>query len=139
MRRLLVVDSEHAHCLAVRRAAAGLGYVTDFAATLEAAAARLAVRCYDAMVLDLSLAEADGLYLLQALRRIAMQAPIVLVSRLDDRLRAASLWLASALGLCIAGTLSKPIVPAALRAVLRQNHRGPGIPRAESSPPHHRR
>ncbi len=128
MRRLLVVDNEHAHCLAVRRAASGLGYVTDVAPTLEAAAARLAARCYDAVVLDLALAEADGLFLLQALRRIAMQAAIVLVSHLDDRLRTASFWLASALGLRVAGTLSKPVVPAALLTVLDNTAAAPLSP-----------
>ncbi|HET8997946.1 MAG TPA: EAL domain-containing response regulator [Acetobacteraceae bacterium] len=117
-RRLLVVDDEPPQCLLVARTVARLGYATDIAMTLDEASAQLAVRRYDAVVLDLSLAE-EAVNLLHALRGMAAQAALVLVSRLDERLRAASLWLASALGLRVAGALPKPIVPAALQVVLR--------------------
>ena len=118
LRRLLLVDDEQPQCLIIAHTVAGLGYATDVAVTLEQAAAHLAANRYDAVVLDLSLAD-EAVDLLHALRSMAAQAAIVLVSRLDDRLRAASLWLASALGLRVAGALSKPIVPASLQAVLR--------------------
>lgn len=117
-RHLLVVDDEQPQCLVIANTVAGLGYTTDVAVTVEQASTQLAARRYDAVVLDLSLAE-EAVNLLHALRSMAAQAAIVLVSRLDDRLRAASLWLASALGLRVAGALSKPIVPAALQVVLR--------------------
>lgn len=118
MRHLLVVDDEQPQCLLVARTVAGLGYDTDIAVTLEQASAQLAARRYDAVLLDLSLAE-EAVNLLHTLRTMAAQAAVVLVSRLDDRLRAATLWLASALGLRVAGALSKPIIPAALQMVLR--------------------
>lgn len=117
-RHLLVVDDEQPEYRLVERTVAGLGYATDIAMTVEQAFAQLAARRYDAVLLDLSLAE-ETVDLLHTLRSMAVQAVVVLVSRLDDRLRAATLWLASALGLRVAGALSKPIVPAALRMVLR--------------------
>jgi len=117
-RHLLMVDDEQPQCLLVARTVAGLGYATDIAVTLEQASAQLAVRRYDAVLLDLSLAE-EAINLLHTLRSIAAQAAVVLVSRLDDRLRATTLWLACALGLRVAGALSKPIVPAALQMILR--------------------
>ena len=123
-RHLLMVDDEQPQCVLVARTVAGLGYATDIAETLEQAFAQLAVRRYDAVLLDLSLAE-EAVNLLHALRNMAAQASIVLVSRLDDRLRATSLWLASALGLRVAGALSKPIIPAALHVLLRD---APAVP-----------
>ncbi len=129
-RRLLVVDDERIQCVIVARAVATLGYVTDTAATLDEATAQLAARRYDAVVLDLSLGETEGISLLQTLRSVADQAVVVLISRLDDRVRAASLRLAMALGLRVAGALEKPIAPSALRAMLRN---GPARPVVETA------
>jgi len=131
-RRLLLVDDEQPQCVLIAHTAAGIGYATDVAVTLDQAAAYLAAHRYDAVMLDLSLAE-EAVDLLHALRGMAAQAAIVLVSRMDDQLRAASLWLASALGLRVAGALSKPIVASALQVVLRSS---PALAPADRA--HHR-
>jgi len=43
---------------------------------------------------------------------------VIFITRLDDRVRAASIRLAAELGLRVAGALSKPVGPSALRALL---------------------
>lgn len=66
----------------VARTVGRLGYTTDVAMTLQQAAKHLVACRYDAVVLDLSLAE-EAVSLLHALRGMAAQAVLVLVSPLD--------------------------------------------------------
>ena len=117
-RRLLVVDDEHVHCLVVSRTAAALGFAADSAATVSEATERIAAHEYDVIVLDLSLGEQDGVLLLHAIADSAADTVVVFVSGLDNRVRAASIRIATALGIRVAGALAKPVVPAALRALL---------------------
>lgn len=132
--RLLVVDDERIQRMIIARAAEGMGYTTDSAATLDEAASRLATQRYDAIVLDLSLGETEGISLLQAVRDGSGDPVLVFVSRLDDRVRTASVRLASAIGLRVAGALPKPIAPAALRELLCVSP-----PRTEARSPRDRR
>jgi len=118
-RRLLVVDDERVQRMIVSRAVEPLGFLTDTAATLAEAADMLAAHNYDAVVLDLSLGDSEGITLLQSLRGPAMDPVVVFISHLDERVRGASARLAAALGLRVAGALQKPVPPAALRAMLR--------------------
>jgi EAL domain-containing protein (putative c-di-GMP-specific phosphodiesterase class I)/ActR/RegA family two-component response regulator len=118
-RRLLVVDDERIQRMIVSRAVESLGFIADAAGTLEEAAARLAERRYDAVVLDLSLGESEGISLLQALRAGASDPLLIFISRLDDRVRTASMRLAAALGLRVVGALEKPVAASALRDLLR--------------------
>jgi EAL domain-containing protein (putative c-di-GMP-specific phosphodiesterase class I)/CheY-like chemotaxis protein len=118
IRRLLVVDDERIQRMIIARAVATMGYAADAAATLEDAEALLAAYRYDAVVLDLSLGETEGISLLQALRKSLSDPVLIFISRLDDRVRAASTRLAGALGLRVAGAIQKPVSPAALRALL---------------------
>ena len=67
-RRLLVVDDERIQRMIIIRAVAPLGYTVDTAATLDDAAAQLAIWRYDAIILDLSLGQTEGISLLQVLR-----------------------------------------------------------------------
>ncbi len=119
-RRLLVVDDERIQRMIVSRAVESLGFIADSAATLEEASQRLSERRYDAVVLDLSLGESEGISLLQALRASTSDPILIFISRLDDRVRTASMRLAAALGLRVAGALEKPVAPSALREMLRR-------------------
>ena len=118
-KRLLVVDDERIQRMILVRAVTPLGFAVDEAADLPAAAAHLARHAYDAVILDLSLGGAEGISLLQALRDHAGDAALIFLSRLDERVRIASVRLATGMGLRVAGTLQKPAAPAALRALLR--------------------
>jgi DNA-binding response OmpR family regulator len=117
-RRLLVVDDERIQRMIISRAVASMGYAADSAANLEDASALLATYRYDAVVLDLSLGESEGISLLQALRKSLSDPVLVFISRLDDRVRTASTRLALALGLRVAGAIQKPVSPSALRNLL---------------------
>ncbi|OJW26252.1 MAG: hypothetical protein BGO51_09175 [Rhodospirillales bacterium 69-11] len=119
VRRLLVVDDERIQRLIVARAVEALGFQTDAAATLQEAADHLVRQRYDAVVLDLSLGEAEGISLLQGLRDAGGDPLVIFISRLDSRVRIAAMRLAAAFGLRVAGALEKPVAPAALRALLR--------------------
>ncbi len=118
-RRLLVVDDERIQRMIIIRAVAPMGYAVDAAATLQDAAAHLADHRYDAIILDLSLGETEGISLLQAVRDSASDPILIFLSRLDERVRTASLRLATSMGLRVAGTLQKPASPGALRTLLR--------------------
>ncbi|MDR3537788.1 MAG: EAL domain-containing response regulator, partial [Acetobacteraceae bacterium] len=135
-RHLLVVDDERIQRMIVSRAVESLGFVADSAATLEEASERLAERHYDAVVLDLSLGESEGISLLQALRAGGSDPTLIFISRLDDRVRTASMRLAAALGLRVAGALEKPVAPRALREMLlRAPLRSLREQEAEDQPP----
>jgi EAL domain-containing protein (putative c-di-GMP-specific phosphodiesterase class I)/ActR/RegA family two-component response regulator len=119
-RRLLVVDDERIQRMIIARAVASLGFAADSASTLVEAAALLAANRYDAVVLDLSLGETEGISLLQALRDSLSDPILVFISRLDDRVRTASTRLAVALGLRVAGAIQKPVSPSVLRSLLQE-------------------
>src|ERR1051326_2600052 len=67
-KRLLVVDDERIQQLLVTHAVAPMGFDVDAAADLPSASACLRAGRYDAVVLDLSLRESEGISLLRALR-----------------------------------------------------------------------
>jgi EAL domain-containing protein (putative c-di-GMP-specific phosphodiesterase class I)/CheY-like chemotaxis protein len=117
-RRLLVVDDEPVQCLIITRAMSALGYAADSATSLEEARRRLTVQEYDVLVLDLSLGEREGISLLRLIAAGPADPVVVFISRLDDRVRAASIRFAGELGLRVAGALAKPVGPSALRALL---------------------
>ena len=118
-RRLLVVDDERIHRLIVTRAVESVGFIVDGAADFDEAVEFLSLRKYDAVVLDLSLGAREGVGLLHMLRRGGADPLVVLISGMDERVRGASCRLAEALGLRIAGSIEKPIVPAKLRGLLQ--------------------
>jgi EAL domain-containing protein (putative c-di-GMP-specific phosphodiesterase class I)/ActR/RegA family two-component response regulator len=118
-KRLLVVDDERIQRMIVIRAVAPLGYAVDSAASLRDATAQLALYRYDAVILDLALGETEGISLLRALRDGESDPVLIFLSHLDQRVIAASLRLASTMGLRVAGMLQKPASPCALRALLR--------------------
>ena len=117
-KRLLVVDDERVQRMIIVRAVAPLGYAADAASSLADARAYLAEYQYDVIVLDLALGESEGISLLRACRESSGDAVIVFISRLDERVRSAAVRLAGGMGLRVAGTLQKPVSPAALRQML---------------------
>jgi EAL domain-containing protein (putative c-di-GMP-specific phosphodiesterase class I)/ActR/RegA family two-component response regulator len=126
-RRLLVVDDEPVQCLIVTRAMAAAGFDAEAATSLDEAARRIATATYDVIVLDLALGGREGISLLRQIAACPSDPVVVLMSRLDGRVRAASTRYAVALGLRVAGALVKPVGASALRALLDQ------------PPPHRRR
>jgi EAL domain-containing protein (putative c-di-GMP-specific phosphodiesterase class I) len=130
---LLVVDDERVQRLIVTRAVEALGYAVDEASNLEMAAAALAKRHYDAIVLDLSLGENEGITLLHRVRAHGGDPLVVLMSGLDNRVLAASRRLADALGVRVAGAIEKPVLPSQLRLLLREAPPPPEEPKARQS------
>jgi EAL domain-containing protein (putative c-di-GMP-specific phosphodiesterase class I)/ActR/RegA family two-component response regulator len=113
-----VVDDEPVQCLIVTRAMAAAGFAADSATSLEEASNRIASCAYEVVVLDLSLGGREGISLLRLIAASPSDPVVVLMSRLDERVRAASTRYAVALGLRVAGALAKPVGPSALRALL---------------------
>jgi EAL domain-containing protein (putative c-di-GMP-specific phosphodiesterase class I) len=118
-KRLLVVDDERVQQTLVIRAVTPMGYQVDAAADLQQATAFLLAHHYEAVVLDLSLGETEGISLLRALRDAKGDPTLIFLSRLDERVITASLRLAAGMGLRVAGMLQKPASPGALRELLR--------------------
>ncbi|MEO0035819.1 MAG: hypothetical protein RLZZ501_1842, partial [Pseudomonadota bacterium] len=88
MRVLLVEDNERLAGL-VLAALERAGETADGVAGMEEALAALATAAHDAVILDLGLADGDGLTLLRDLRRRANPVPVLIISareRLEDRL-----------------------------------------------------
>jgi EAL domain-containing protein (putative c-di-GMP-specific phosphodiesterase class I) len=138
-RHLLVVDDEPVQCLIVTRAMAAFGFIADSAASLEEASSRIAEHVYDVIVLDLSLGEREGISLLRLIAASPADPVVIFITRLDDRVRAASIRYATELGLQVAGALVKPVGAAALRSLLnnplpqrlRSPHAHPDLPTSE--------
>ena len=119
LKRLLVVDDERVQRTLIVRAVSPMGYTIDAVANLPDATAHLMNYRYDAVILDLALGETEGISLLRALRDAKCDPILIFLSRLDTRVRTASLRLAKDRGVGVAGTLQNPASPDALRALLR--------------------
>jgi EAL domain-containing protein (putative c-di-GMP-specific phosphodiesterase class I) len=119
VRRLLVVDDEAVPRLLVTGVAETLGFAADGAATLAEAVERVHAATHDVVVLDLGLREHDGIELLRTLAKAGSDPVLIFVSGFDERVRQAAARLAAALGLRVAGTLSKPLPVQRLIALLR--------------------
>jgi CheY-like chemotaxis protein len=118
MKTLLIVDDEPAIARIVEKVATGCGYRVTTSATAEQFKEELAAAAPDVVVLDLSLPTADGVELLRFMADRACRARILIISGFDPRVLETAGKLGAALGLSIAGTLSKPVRIADLRAAL---------------------
>lgn len=88
--RLLLVEDDADLREAVARNLARSGFTVDTAATLAEAVASVEVQSYDAIVLDLSLPDGDGLELIRRLRAKRDPTPILVLTardRVEDRVR----------------------------------------------------
>lgn len=78
--RLLVVEDEPALAGLLRAALVRAGFAVDVADGVRAAAACLGAATYDAVTLDLGLADGDGLMLLRVLRRRGDAVPVLILT-----------------------------------------------------------
>jgi EAL domain-containing protein (putative c-di-GMP-specific phosphodiesterase class I)/FixJ family two-component response regulator len=117
-RRVLIVDDDRMQQDTLTRRLRALGIDADAAATSSLAADCLRGGRYDAVLLDLSLGDSDGISLMQALRASISDPAVIIISGLEDRVRTASYRLAEALGLRVAGSLRKPVTQDGLRRLL---------------------
>ena len=88
--RLLAVEDEPELGLLLRDALSRGGFTVDLVTGIAAAEDHLAVATSDAAILDLGLADGDGLTLLRALRRRGVMLPVLILTARDapeDRVR----------------------------------------------------
>lgn len=78
MRRVLFVDDDDAILELYRRVFTGEGYTVVTCLTMEDARAHLAEEAFDAVVLDIRLAEGSGLALLREIKTESKHLPVIL-------------------------------------------------------------
>jgi len=81
--RLLAVEDEPDLGLLLRDALRHAAFTVDLVTGIQDAEDHLAVAGYDAMILDLGLADGDGLALLRALRRRGAMLPVLILTARD--------------------------------------------------------
>lgn len=81
--RLLVVEDEPDLGALLRDALSRAGFATDLVTGIATADEHLRSASYDAMVLDLGLADGDGLTLLRTLRRRGSTLPVLILTARD--------------------------------------------------------
>lgn len=117
-KRLLIIDDEPAVARLIDKVARDCGFEVTVTANADAFSDALIAREPDAIVLDLSLPEVDGVELLRFLGASRCRARILIISGFDARVLETAGRLAAELGLCVVGTLGKPLRVADLRAAL---------------------
>jgi EAL domain-containing protein (putative c-di-GMP-specific phosphodiesterase class I)/ActR/RegA family two-component response regulator len=118
---LLIVDDQRLDRAIATHAAVRIGVEATGTASVDET--RQVLECgarFDFVLLDLSLGADDGLAVLPLLSRFCPDAVVVLASGFEGRILNASHRLAASLGIKVAGVLRKPILPAALQRILRQ-------------------
>lgn len=91
-KRVLIVDDEPRIVTSWSRALRDAGFVVDSAPSIESARARLSQTCFDAVLLDLQLADGHGAGLLPTLRRLKPRPGIAVVSGYLDSGQTVSLY-----------------------------------------------
>ncbi len=81
--RLLTVEDEPDLGMLLRDALSRAGFATDLVTGIADAEGHLDLVAYDAMILDLGLADGDGLTLLSALRRRGGTLPVLILTARD--------------------------------------------------------
>ena len=104
--------------MVLARVARQAGYEVEEAGTYEAARRLMGEGAYACVTLDLSLGEHGGLDVLQHLAQIKFDAPIIVVSGSDDKVREEALMVARRLGLNVCGSFGKPMNLSHLRNLL---------------------
>src|SRR5438045_9638619 len=82
--RVLVVDDEEAVCWSLRRALARAGYEAEAAPSAEKALELAERHPPQAVLMDVRLPGMDGLSALARLRRIAPDAPVIVMTAFGD-------------------------------------------------------
>jgi len=129
--RLLVVDSDLVQRTVIGKVAARIGFDVVTASTFDVAASLLQRRRFDAMTLDLSLGEHDGIELLRLVAECRLYAmPIVVISGCDERILNSTRRVAESLGLALGSSLTKPLNLDSLKMALYL----PSAPHARPDP-----
>ena len=81
--RLLIIEDEPALGELLHRALERAGFAGDVTSGIAEAEEHLRLAAYDALILDLGLADGDGLTLLRALRRRSSQLPVLILTARD--------------------------------------------------------
>lgn len=126
--RVLIVDRDPIQRVIIARCVEMLGWDADLAADLGQAIDLFSARRHSVVVVDLGIGVADGNSLLHHLRRGHGDPTLILVAAKSDHSRIEMLQATRDLGLRVAGTLTRPVDPYRLHALLLSN---PSRPRAE--------
>ena len=118
MKRFLIVDDEPAIARFVQNIARECGYEAVVTGDAESFMDEVARQEPDAIALDLSMPNADGIELLRFLATARCRAGILVISGFDERVLETAGELGKTLGLRICGTLAKPVRAAALRTAI---------------------
>jgi DNA-binding response OmpR family regulator len=115
--RLLLVDDEPHVGMVIRRVAEGCGFEVQI--TSRADEFRVAYEIFQPQViaLDLAIPDNDGIELLRFLAEAECQAQILIVSGFDTKVLDSAGRLGEAMGLRMAGLISKPMRVAELRSL----------------------
>jgi DNA-binding response OmpR family regulator len=81
--RLLIIEDEQALAGLLRGALERAGFAVDVAGGVAEAEEHLRLATYDVLILDLGLADGDGLMLLRALRRRDSSLPVLILTARD--------------------------------------------------------
>ena len=109
MRQLLLIDDEPAFGRFVAHAAGEAGFEAHVTTSAEPFKSRYRELAPDAVALDLAMPGADGVELLRFLAGEECTAPVIIISGFDRRVLESSTRLGEALGLNMAGHLTKPV------------------------------
>lgn len=106
---LLLIDDEPSVGRFIAHAAAECGYRAVATSGAEAFKREFRDHDPDVLALDLSMPGVDGIELLRFLAERKCKAPILIISGFDRRVLESSIRLGEALGLNMAGSLTKPV------------------------------
>jgi DNA-binding response OmpR family regulator len=113
-----MVDDEPEIGRLVARVASGCGYEARVTHDPKAFKLIYAEFAPDVVALDLSMPDVDGIELLRFLADTGCQAPVLILSGFDARIREAAQLLGATRGLRMSGIIPKPVRVADLQAIL---------------------
>ena len=117
---LFVVDDEPAICTLIQRIAEGCGYPVAVASDPAKFKQQFQAVAPSVICLDLAMPGSDGIEVLRFLAAQGCSARLLIISGYQSAMVQMAVRLGEALGLEIAGLLSKPIRIAELRSLLLQ-------------------
>lgn len=118
MKKLLVVDDEHAICEFVQAVGEACGFRVDACIDEARILSTVAAAKPDVIVLDLTMPNVDGVEILRMLAAERNPAAIFIMSGFDARVRDIVFDLGKVLGLSMAGVVPKPVRASELKNLL---------------------
>ena len=115
--RLLIVDDDIVQQELMRRAAGTSKFEMAIAGSCGEAIRHLEADCFDCVILDLELADGDGVEVCRAMVRTGYSGALIIISGTDSRRRSAARAYARSLGIVAQG-LPKPVDLSSLRVCL---------------------